>query len=261
MGYGVGPTFLQIIDQAIQTGRGAAASVLGQTYDVRRLSPTTNVSISQNVPVISQFDSRSRRIVQKVAIENQIFDLIVFNMTCDNTSLELGDVLNETGYEAESGDIFTIASFRPTRETLAVRTESNISISRPNPSAGQAGQQPAAGAVATEGYGGVWKANEKNLVLINGLYAFSTESGATPATVWCGLQPTSRMRDASSPKFPFTEYRTEYLIYCPLLPGEQINPLDRFNFGGSDRYEVGIVYTSETTGLSGYICKCEKINV
>lgn len=257
------PSSIAQIDSAIQQARGAAASVLGQSYDVRRLSDTTNDSISANTPVISGFQARIRRITSRTAIENEIFGLIAYEAICNNTALEIGDTLTETGYEAMQGAVYTFAQRRPTRETILMSTPFNVFVSRPMPSAGAASQQPTSGPVFTTGYGGITKAGEEILVLKDGMYEFQSAAefianGSTAAGIQAGLQPTRRAKEPSVPKLPTVLPEPEYLIYLPLLPGEQVIENDIINFGNCDRYKAQSVYMSDQTGLVGYIIIAQK---
>lgn len=260
------PTLNEVIDQAIQITQGQGiAQVVGQSYDVRRLSASTNVSISSNAPIISAFPTSIRRYTTKVALENATFDLLSFVAVCDNRALQLGDEFTETGYKAMESGVYVLAQMRPLQETIWMRTESNIAITRMLPSAGQESQQPASGWVAQAPgtIGAVDKRSEQVLTLKNGTYAFTTTPGATPAGVVCGLQPLNRIRDTSkgtvAGKWPTALYREHFLAYMPLIPGEEIVELDRLNFPNSDRYEVMVKYTSEQTGISGYILIVEKL--
>lgn len=167
---------MPLIDYAIQVGRGAAAAVVGQTYDVRRLTDTTNVSVSSNDPVFTQFPARLERTTSKVLLENQIFELMVFKSTCDNRELVLMDQLTETGYEAMAQGVYIFAQARPTRETIFMRAESNITISRPMPTSLAASTQPISGTtyIGDGAWSGVWKEGDQPLTLINGMYGFAT---------------------------------------------------------------------------------------
>jgi hypothetical protein len=258
---------LPLLDGVIQTGRGVAAAVIGQTYDVRRLTAPTpaNGSVSSQTPVLTGFPARLRRTTSKLAIENAVFDLLCYEATCDNRELVLMDELTETGYEAMENGVYVFAQARPTRETLWMRTDANIAITRPIPAVGQAAQQPSSGWVAnTNGYGGVQKDTELVMTLTNGSYAFSSV-GASPASIPCGLQPLNRIKDTgtgvAAGKWPTALYREHYLAYIPLLPGEQLSELDRLNFPNSDRYEIALIYSSEMTGIGGYILIVEKLGV
>jgi hypothetical protein len=257
------PSFntLPLIDQAIQQGRGAAAAVIGQTYNVQRMSGTTNVSISSTSPIYTNQPAKITRTTSKVNVENQIFELIAFEFLLDNRLLQIGDLLTETGYEAEALDVFTVASIRPLKPTICMRTEQNVTISRPTPQAGQAAQQPSqgGGTIVTSGWSGVWKEDDLIMTLTGGLYGFSSNQNSTPAQIQVGLSPNSRVKDGNTLGVPTEQYRDQFVIYCPMLPGEQLNELDRFNFGNSDRYETMKVYTSAQTGLAGQIVLVEKL--
>ena len=258
---------MPLIDGIIQLGRGIASGVLGQTYDVRRLldpTPATG-SISSQIPVWTNFPARIRRTTSKLVIEDDIWGLICYIAMCDNRVLQLLDEMTETGYEAMTNGCYIFVQARPTRETLWMRAESNIAITRMMPTAGSAAQQPSAGWVAdTVGLGTVQKDTEHVLTLNNGVYAFSG-SGASPASIQCGLQPTTKVTDTSKSSaagaWPTALYREKFLAYVPLLPGEQLNELDRLNFPNSDRYEIATIYTSELTGIAGTLLILEKLGV
>lgn len=252
---------MPLIDGAIQQGRGVIGAVLGQTYNVQRLTSSVSGSITNSPPVATKFPARIRRTTKKVAIENAFFDLLIYEVKCDNRSLLLGDVFTETGY-GNDGGIFTLVQKRPTRETLWMRTESAVTITRPMPAGGAAAQQPISGSTIAPGYGGVSKAGEWVMTLEDGLYDF-TANAANPAVIPCGYQPLNRIRDgaanAAAGMLPTELYREHFVIYVPVLPGERISELDRLNFPNSDRYQVALLFTTEQTGLSGYICICEKL--
>lgn len=247
------------IDRAIQLGRGVAGAVVGQPLDVFRLSGTTNVGILTGQPQFTNYPAILRKTTTKKDIENSVFDLQVFEMTSDNTHLHIGDALVTEGYKSDGG-VFYYVQNRPMGPSLLIRAEANASISRPATRAGAAIEQPASGAIAQPNYGGAFRAGEQILTLSGGMFSFSLAAGLTPASVPCGLQPLNRMSDANRPAIPTRLYRERFLAYVPLLPGEQIVELDRLSFPNSDRYQVMLVYTSETVGLNGYICVVEKID-
>lgn len=252
---------LQEIDEAIQVGRGAAAAVIGQNYDVYRLSDSTNGSILSGSPVYTNFPARIRRISTKTAIEDAIFDLVLFQATCDNRALLVGDTFQETGYEAQEAGVYVMVQARPTRETLWMRCESNCALSRPMPTAGQAAQLPSSGAVAVLGYGGYQKDTEQMLTLVDGLYAYSSVPGLSPASVQVGIQQLNRIRDSKDPPFPVTAYREHFLLYIPPTPGEELNEMDRINAANGDRYQIASILQTADAGLAGWITICERLGV
>jgi hypothetical protein len=256
------PTAVQQIDLAIQAGLGAAAQVIGQTFDVRRMDQWTNISISSNQPVLSGFPASVFRTTTKALFENQTLELVVFQATCDRTNLQLLDVCTQTGTYRNDGSVFTVVQMRPLQPTLWMSTPSAVTITRPVPAAGRASQMPVSGPIATPGYSGVTKSTEQILTLVDGLYEFVEPGvpGLNPCTVQCGLQPTQRVRDGREPKLPTALYREHFQIYCPIIPGAYIRELDRFSFPSSgDRYEAAMIFTSEMIGLAGYIIVAEKL--
>ncbi len=252
-------TSIARIDRKIQRGRGKASKKLGQTYDVRRLTPVTNGSISSNPRVLTAFAARVFKTTSKAVIENETFALQVFVATCDNRKLLVGDLLTETGYEATANDVFTVAQIRPTFETLLVRTEANCSITNPRPHAGQSSQQPSSGSSAMSGYGGTDDASEWVLELVDGFYGFTNTPGATPASVQCGLTPLNRLKDGNDLGTPTDLPRAHYVVYVPNLPGQPLDTYHRIKFPNGDKYEILSFVNSESAGFQGYVCICEKV--
>ncbi len=265
------PTFNAQLDQAIQLGQGAAASVLGQPYDVRRLDTTTNVSVSSNAPLLHGFPVALREYKLKAAVEGMPFDLLTYAATCNNQSLlnlietasgyGLTSIqLTETGYEAGNSGVYTLARVRPMQETLLVRTELTVSITRPFPTAGAAATMPVTPGtwLEDEGYGGTPKSTEQVLTLANGMYAFEG-AGAEMATVYVGVIQQRRIKDTNPLHTPMTLPGGEFYIWIPDLPGVILKRNDRIN--GGDRFEIASFYNSEDTGLSGYICVCRMMGV
>lgn len=259
-------SMLKTIENIEQEGAGLAATYDGQYYRVQRLlqpSPA-NGSISNQVPIFTAYRARIRRFTLKVAIENEVYNLLVFNAFCDTRKLKPQDVLTEWGTFSDGG-VYTYVQHRVTRETLFIRTESNINITRPMPVAGKATQQPISGTVFVPGLGGIDKETEEPLSLTNGIYTFD-DPVAPLASVWAGMQPVHRIGDTSrttpAGQMPASLYRERFTIFIPLLPGVFLNELDRLNFPATgDRYEVMQLFTTMQTGISGYICVCEKLGV
>jgi hypothetical protein len=253
----MGQTRLGYIDGKVQRGRGKCARVLGQTYDVHRLTNSSNGSIIGTVPFIPDFQMYLTP-AKKTIVENQKFDLLVFEGECDNRRLQLGDVLVETSYENDEG-IWAFAQARPRQESLFVRCETICFISKPNTAAGAASQQPDSGVTVGKAWAGTSRSIEPFLKLVNGLYTFSKTVDAGPASIPCGIQPLNRVRDGTIPKLPTTQYRTHHLIYVPPIKGEQLNEQWRINASASDRYEIMSVHNTDMTGLIGSICIAEKL--
>lgn len=251
------PTDLVAIDAAIQAGRGAEASVNGQHYSVYRLSPSTNVSVISGTPLYKRFPAIYDDKPPKKSIENQIFDLLAVKFVCNNLYLREGDVLVETEYGADASGQYVIAQIRPRKHTLALRVDVNGALQRPRPFGGSGAQQPVSGAVGV-GYGGNSPFTREKLVLTNGSYDWVTYDDPTPpASVPIGLQPTDRVSPTREPDLPTTKARARYLAFLPLLPGVEVQQTDVIKGLHGDTYEVKSVYTSEQTGLYGWVCIVE----
>ena len=166
------------IDQAIQIGRGVAGAVVGQPFNVHRLTDTTNHGILNGQPLLTNFPAIARKTTSKKLIENSTFDIQVFDFTVDNRPLKIGDALVTEGYHSDGG-VFYYVQDRPIGQSLFIRAEANISISRPTTRAGAAIEQPESGAVAMPNYGGTYRAGEQILTLTGGMFSFSLASGAT----------------------------------------------------------------------------------
>lgn len=276
-----GVTRAAYIDGKVQYGKGRAASVLGQTYNVFRNptyttnlpSPNINGSLTSSPPVIALYQAYVERTTSRKLIENATFGILVYEAKCDNRALVEQDVLVQSGYENDRS-VFTYVQRRPVPPyaTLWVRTESTCTITRPYPLSGAAAQQPAAGPRVTKGWGGVTKQGEQFLTLVDGMYSFVgaadlnpvTNLPYTPATVYCGLQPSNKISDTqrSSPAgaMPTSLYRERFDIYVPELPGVVLNELDRINGPNNDRFEIMLYHNTDGVGLNGYVTVCEKLS-
>lgn len=250
-------SFLPDLDQIIQVGRGAAASVVGQTYSVYRLTDTTSNSIFSSDPVLTEFPAKFDK-AKTADIENVTFELLVCALTCDNTNLQIGDVLKETGYKADGGQ-YVLAQTRPLKPSIFVRVERDVAISRPSPAGGNASQQPDSGAQLAPGYLGITKSGEEILTLTNGLYAFA--SSGSVASVPFGLQPQNRVRGEHKPDIPTQVPEVQFVGFLPFLPGVQILENDIISSDAQDRYVVVQVYQSDDIGLQGYIVILKKMAV
>lgn len=255
------------LDEAIDQGLGVVGAVVGQPFDVYRLSDTTNVGVLENDPIYTSFPINLRRYTLKVAIENTTFELLTYVANCDRRQLQLMDLLVTEGYGGDSA-VFCVAQMRPMAETILVRVESNVSLSAIVPTAGAASQQPSSGNTfisGMDGWSAVWKSGEQILTLTDGEYAWSdptTDPPPTPAQIQVGLQPNARIRDGNTLGVPTEQYREQFVIYTPITPGVFLEEVKtRFNFGNasSDRYEIAKYFTSDETGLAGQIAICEKL--
>lgn len=251
------PTALKQINSAIQDGRGAAASVLGQTYDVYRLTSTTSGQIVSGTPVYTGFPASLTHWKNAKDIENQIFDALSFKAMCNNIYLEVGDVFVGTGYGTD-GAMYVVGDMRPLKQTVVVRCEQSSTVTRPTAPADTAAQNPS-GVTVVSGYNAVTKTTEQSLVLNNGSYSFSTSGIA--AMVPFGLQPFNKLREYPESKLPTDTRRESFVGFLPLLPGVIIEENDVISSGSAgDRYRVEQNYIAEF-GLQGNILLLTKLVV
>lgn len=252
-------TRIAYIDGKIQYGRGRAASVLGQPFNVYRLTDNTNTGIVTGSPVIANFPANIGK--HSKNLDDQLLESIAVELRCDNRQLQLGDVLVPVkSYGSQPKDIWTIVQKRPLGKTFAIRTNFLATISRPNPSSGAASQQPTGGGVtAPKGWSGVWKENDLILTLVNGDYGFSSDPSAIPAQVYVGLQPNGRIRDGNTLRVPTEQWRDQFAMYVPMLGGEMVNELDRIHLGQSDGYETAKLHIPAGTQFYGQILVVEKL--
>jgi hypothetical protein len=257
----IGPTAIAQIDLAIQKGRGAAASVAGQTFNVYRLNGSSSGSIvSSGNLVLQQYPARIRRTTSAQVIENAVHGMIEFIAICDNTYIENGDILIETGYGAALTEptAYCVVSQRPTRETVFIRTETTCSIVHAHPAAGALVSQPGSGAVFQSGYGGVTPTTNRSILLTAGSYYVDPTGTGSPASIPCGLQPQNKMRDSHVLKLPTEFAREFFVLFLPPTPGYQISENDEAKLANQDTYVIRQAYTSDQSGTVGWICLVER---
>jgi hypothetical protein len=253
-----GPTDLKQIDLAIQAGRGAAASVLGQTYDVYRLSSASNGSILDGEPVITGYQGRLRRITDRKAIEADPLELIVAEFTLSNVDLELGDILVETGYESDGGR-WCFAQARPTRESLFVRCEELVQIYRPRvgnlvPTGTPNAATPGAPFVSST-FASSDVSTRESLSLTDGVYNFSPPNIAA-ADIPIGIQMTARAGGTRANALPSSSATARFVGYIPPLPGITINSDDVLYLDDDHSYIVNSAL-QEAPGFQGTVMVLE----
>ena len=124
-------------DSLRSINKGYVAKLFGETYDVRRVDASTNDWIMNNTPVYSLFQARIWRETSRTIIEATPFDLVIYIVDADNTTLQLGDLLTESVESYKSlGASYYYVQARPTRELLFARAEFPMTIWRPHPEGG-----------------------------------------------------------------------------------------------------------------------------
>lgn len=226
---------------------GKAARHIGLKYDVYRLSNTSSGSILAPAnKVISNLKFRMVLDTNGWTIEqSRIYDMIYAGLGNAN-KLQIGDVLVETDGD---GEMFTLAQTRPLSAKVFARTEQACTLTRPaGKQVGGNTSPPAQGRVGMMALG---KQTEWLLALNAGFYDFAPTG--TPATVPCGIQPYKRLGGLQSFKdAPSMTHRNEVFIYCPILPGVEIQPGDMFSAANGERYRVQTMMPF-TEAMQGYL--------
>lgn len=254
-----GQSYISLIDGAIQQGRGAAATVVGQMYDVYRLT-TQSGQVVSGTALYKNFPAKLTRWKNTKDIENEDLGAIVFAATCNNLYLQIGDILvglGSQGYRSD-GAMYVVADERPLKQTVVVRCEQSATITRPTTSTSNVSLNVGKPTVVTT-YSGITKSTETSLVLNNGQYSWSTSG--TAAMVPFGLQPTHRLREYPASKLPTDTRKETFIGFLPATPGVIIEENDVISSGSAgDRYRVEQNYIAEH-GLQGQILIVEKLVV
>lgn len=245
------------LDQLLQRAKGKAANVYGQTYDQYRLSnQTPNSGILNGLPIASSV-AMSLKKAQKTVIEGESFSILTMNAMVDNRNLQIGDLLLETGYEANAG-VYAVAQIRPLRATLLVRCEQTGYIIRPTPLGGNANQMPPSGASWNQQYGGYAEGSQQYATIQKGTFTFAP-SGAM-AELAFNLTPTNRIREMRDPKFATQVANQQYLAWIPAYPGLEIRETDYFQLtDDSLKLKIVQLYQPQNVGFTGYTVIVEEM--
>ena len=252
----------QELDYIVQYGRGAAADIIGEIYDVYRRSDGTDGRIPSQGSVLNTSNRvytglaiRMMRSNAAIAAENtNIYDMIFAGM-CDASVLKVGDVVTRTQDYRNDREMFTVADLRPLSYNVFVRTEVEGSISRPW---GVGDSEKLLGFVEYQGAG---KYTERPYVLQSGYY-YIAEPGkpVSPAVIPLGIQPYKRLGAKPEIRQPTTTHRTEMFCYAPLIPGMFIEAGDILSDQNGNRYMIHNV-SLFTVGLQGYQLIAESLFV
>ena len=245
------------LNALVQYGRGRAAQIVGQTYNVYRLGPSVSGQIVSGSPAIAGLSASLTHWKNLKDIENQVFDAITFSATVNNLALAVGDILVGYGYGSDEA-MYAVADLRPLKQTILIRCEQSSTVTRPTAPADTIVRNPN-GPTDVTGYNVVTKETEQSLVLTNGSYSFATTG--TAAMVPFGLQPLNKLREYPESKLPTDTRREGFVGYLPLLPGVILEENDVISSGSAgDRYRIEQVYIAEF-GLQGNVLLLTKLIV
>jgi hypothetical protein len=250
------------LDDVVQYGRGRAAEIIGEPYDIYRLSdgldgrePTQGSMLNEPNKILCSFPIRMVKTNAAIAIEQtNIYDMIYTGM-CDATDLKVGDVAVRVGRHRKTNEMFTLAQLRPLSYNTFIRTEVEGNISRPW---GKGDSEQLLGLVDYQGAG---KTTERPYILNDGYYYIGTPNGfLSPAVIPLGLQPYKRLGPSPKIQQPTTTHRVEMFSYVPLLPGLYIEPGDTISDQNGNRYMIQTISTY-SVGLQGYMLIAESLFV
>jgi hypothetical protein len=250
---------LSALAAGLQKMWGGFANGFGQQgFKVYRLSPSTPAAgILSGTPVLT-IPASLKRTVSRGALENQLFELVTFDATCDNSQLVLGDILEYP----DDGSIYCYAQYRPPEDPIFVRCDAPAFLRRPTDAASDA-----VGTVtqwtATTGADEVTQANALAMTVTNGAYAFV--AGGSTATIPIGIQPTTRARPGHAEAVPTSTSIERFVGYAPPLgvPSSAVpireNDVFEIQDGSDVAYVVEQVYASGLVGLVGTVMLLNKI--
>lgn len=250
---------LPAIDDAFQQVRGAMASVFGQTYDVYRLSSTTDptgiVSTSSRVAsaVPAIFKAKAKGIDLEIATS---IKFLSFWSTVDIRDFIEGDVFvqRSDSYHYERTTYVLIARRPSPRQSIFVACPAPYAtLSRPesNPQHIDSGRVPQSVPI---------KEREWPLTLAGGYYSF--QQSGTPVSVPAGYAFTRargypKSDTALGELYDDTE-RSIWDMFLPNLKGQPLIPRDIVTGGNGDRYEV-VAVQPVTAAIYGQFIQIRRI--
>lgn len=244
------------LDAVVQLGRGVEAAILGQTYSVYRLNPSSSGQLVQpSNLVLTGYPAIFQRITVPKDIEaNWMIKVPIYKATCDATFLQFGDLLLEEGFGSDGG-AFTYVWRRPAGLEL-----DNIFIGTPVPSQiTRPDNNPARINVGEVAYEGEMKEYELPLVLESGSFFFSTDPEAIPTTIYAAIYQHERGGEYRTPaeRLPEDVKRQPWHVFCYLLKGTELVENDIVTGANGDRYRIVKPFW-QPTNLRGYQLGCDR---
>ena len=247
-----------LIDSAIQLVAESPQRLFGKCTNVHLIRSEQERWCHLRNAADATFPVASTQKASKVIVENQTLGLLVFRGVCDDADLETQDVLVESSCGADNG-AWIFAQGRPITRVAFARAETLYAISRSYMASGLVAERPGHGVACAFHRAGPVSRSRRALPR----RARSTASARQPPGAprlragFSRTTPSPMVRSRVSCET--IQYRMRHLFYVPLIPGEQLNEQDRINASASDRYEIMSVHSTDPTGLSRYICICEKL--
>jgi hypothetical protein len=231
------------VQKAIAQGNGISASILGQSFQVFR---NRNLIIPSLPAIVTRSNDR-KSIEAALSLRN----LVLMELVVDFTKILPGDVLQG----ADPTDRYVIASIRPMKKVIAYRTETPVTIRRPNQPV-----QVTSPDNHIEPYSGIQEAKNYWLTYTpsSNTYAFQdpTTSGISEIQLYAGLSQINYTGSETPFKLPTDTRTTRWVFVIELLNGAPIVEGDHIRVG-TDNYEVYGIDT-QIAGFHGQILSCDK---
>jgi len=253
---------IRVPESALRRGLGIVGKTIGTTFSVYRiggLSGNANAAKSVIDPlnlVLSNFQMRAIHETPKSVLENEPLYRMLYTGQGDVRHLKVNDILVETGpglTDTPDGRIFVFVGVTPLLPAVFARVEVLSQISRTYDESGT--EAPLLGYMSPQGGS---KFYEWTLQLNEGLYDLAPTG--VSASIPMGIQPRTKPGAVQEYKYPTATHRGAYVVYCPLLPGFQLQPGDYFTGATGDRFRVQSL-SMFTTGLQGYQIFAESVFV
>lgn len=236
-------------------GRELAGNIVGQPFHVYRLSATSNGDVVTSGNLVNS-DLRAkvthgRKVDQ---MENEYIHTNAFEFLMSSDAVRVGDILeqNDTVYGANA--YYAVASRRPLKKVVCIRTESLCTIIRPQSN-------------RASGYSGSVAGHELPFMLVNGQFTVGTGApGEKAAVIPCGIQNIGQMKNQKPERLPMDTITSWWFVYVPALPGlDRIRENDIIVFPGNPneipvKYRVNTPYSSPV-GTAGQFLVVERMTV
>lgn len=242
------------VQDLVNFGKELAADIVGQPFVVYRLNSTSDGDVIANENVVNS-DLRiklthGRPISQ---IENEYLHTNLFRCLVSSDAVEIGDILAQNDPIYGQNTNYCVASFRPQKETMAVRVESMCRLYRP-----QSNKE--------KSYGGRTLETDMPFVVLNGAVSIGDPETDTASIIPCGVQNIGQMKNFKPEKLPMGVITSWWYIYVPPFSGiERMRENDIIEVLGNAgdprvRYRINQPYFS-AAGTAGQFALCERLTV
>jgi hypothetical protein len=254
-----GQTFdYRAVQKLVNFGRGFAGQLVGQPFVLYRLNVNSNGAAIQDFNVVNP-DLRAkvthRRVM--VQVENEYMHANPFEFLCSSDDVEIGDYLKDADTVYGDGGVYAVASKRPLKQVVTLRTESLAYIYRANSSLNESVRVNSSGY-----YSGRAQHQDLPYVCRNGVWQLG-QLGDAADPLYVGLQTTGQNKSMKAPKLPMDNLTAYWYIYVPAANGLSLVRENDYvvipavnDANPAMRLRVTLAYRSNS-GLQGTFALCE----